>query len=205
MTENEYNLKYWLFYIQLEREFCETLNYVEFSDDNFKTYSKAYAKQLISIGSELDIIFKKLCQYVDSSKPRKNIKDYANILCNYDELIDAEVCFSFNRKLYKPFSNWTPDSSPSWWRAYNKIKHHRAEKENIKRANLKNVFYALTALFVLNRYLCKIVCADKIVQEPEIKSNLFAMAGWNICISEGNGFTKVISPEGNMQIVFDNE
>lgn len=51
MTKDEYNLKYWMFYMQLENDFSKTFNYVEFADDNLSAYSKEYAKQLISIGS----------------------------------------------------------------------------------------------------------------------------------------------------------
>lgn len=34
MTKDEYNLKYWMFYMQLENDFSRTFNYVEFTDDN---------------------------------------------------------------------------------------------------------------------------------------------------------------------------
>ena len=115
MTKDEFNLKYWMFYMQLENDFSKTFNYVEFTDDNLSTYSKEYAKQLISIGSELDIVFKALCNEVDPTKARSCITDYANILCGYDNLTDATVQFSYNKESYKPFEGWTPNSKPSWW------------------------------------------------------------------------------------------
>lgn len=164
---------------------------------------KEYAKQLISIGSELDIVFKALCNEVDPTKARSCITDYANILCGYDNLTDATVQFSYNKESYKPFDGWTPNSKPSWWGDYNKVKHNRAENDNIKLANLKNVFNALAALFILNRYLCKIVCSNKIMKEPEIKSNLFTMVGWDICILEGNGFVRRLSTNGNMSVLVE--
>lgn len=111
--------------------------------------------------------------------------------------------FSYNKESYKPFDGWTPNSKPSWWGDYNKVKHNRAENDNIKLANLKNVFNALAALFILNRYLCKIVCSNKIMKEPEIKSNLFTMVGWDICILEGNGFVRRLSTNGNMSVLFE--
>lgn len=204
MTKDEFNLKYWMFYMQLENDFSKTFNYVEFADDNLSTYSKEYAKQLISIGSELDIVFKALCNEVDSTRARSCITDYANILCGYDNLTDATVQFSYNKESYKPFDGWTPNSKPSWWGDYNKVKHNRAENDNITLANLKNVFNALAALFILNRYLCKIVCSNKIMKEPEIKSNLFTMVGWDICISVGNGFVRRLSTNGNMSLLVEN-
>ena len=39
MTKDEFNLKYWMFYMQLENDFSKTFNYVEFTDDNLSTYS----------------------------------------------------------------------------------------------------------------------------------------------------------------------
>lgn len=149
------------------------------------------------------IVFKALCNEVDPTKARSCITDYANILCGYDNLTDATVQFSYNKESYKPFGGWTPNSKPSWWGDYNKVKHNRAENDNIKLANLKNVFNALAALFILNRYLCKIVCSNKIMKEPEIKSNLFTMVGWDICILEGNGFVRRLSTNGNMSVLVE--
>lgn len=161
-------------------------------------YFGAYCYYLTQI-----IVFKALCNEVDPTKARSCITDYANILCGYDNLTDATVQFSYNKESYKPFDGWTPNSKPSWWGDYNKVKHNRAENDNIKLANLKNVFNALAALFILNRYLCKIVCSNKIMKEPEIKSNLFTMVGWDICILEGNGFVRRLSTNGNMSVLFE--
>ena len=99
MTKDEFNLKYWMFYMQLENDFSKTFNYVEFTDDNLSTYSKEYAKQLISIGSELDIVFKALCNEVDPTKARSCITDYANILCGYDNLTDQQYSSVITKKV----------------------------------------------------------------------------------------------------------
>ena len=39
MNIQEYNTKVWAFYLRLEKDFIEALNYVEFAEDNFSTYS----------------------------------------------------------------------------------------------------------------------------------------------------------------------
>lgn len=72
------------------------------------------------------------------------------------------------------------DNLPADDKKLEKLNHRIDWNDNIKLANLKNVFNALAALFILNRYLCKIVCSNKIMKEPEIKSNLFTMVGWDI-------------------------
>lgn len=206
MTKNEFNLQYWLFYLQLEEDFYNTLSYVEFGEDNFDAYSKVFAKQLVSIGAEIDIVCKALCEQIDSAKARNNITDYANILCAYEDFPNTMVQFSYNKEFYKPFDGWAPNNKPFWWAAYTEIKHHRAENNNIKLANLKKVFSALAALFILNRYLCKIVCVDKKMNEPEVSSKLFKMEGWEICVLLGNGLMLVASADGeHVSFDFDNE
>ena len=42
------------------------------------------------------------------------------------------------------------------------------------------------------------------MKEPEIKSNLFTMVGWDICILEGNGFVRRLSTNGNMSVLVEN-
>lgn len=192
MTREEYNQNYWMFYLQLEKDFYKTLNFVEFCEDNFGTYSKEYTKQIVSIGSEVDIIFKELCKVINPSAKRKCITDYANILCGWSDLTSANVQFKFTKEFYTPFAGWTPDTKPDWWEIYNSVKHYRTEEDNYKKGNLKNTFNILMALYILNRYLCREISSTAILQEPEIKSSLFDMKGWNIYIPEGNGWIRVL-------------
>ena len=49
---------YWLYYLELEKKFINTLNYVEMSLENANTFSNEYAFLLQSIGAELDNFFK---------------------------------------------------------------------------------------------------------------------------------------------------
>ncbi|MBD9336759.1 MAG: hypothetical protein EGP69_02235 [[Ruminococcus] faecis] len=86
MTVQEYNVRIWPFYLRLEEEFLNSLNYVEFSKDNFKTYSIEYEKQILSIGSEVDI----LCKEVAPDSSPNQIQEYREILYNYYENIGIE-------------------------------------------------------------------------------------------------------------------
>lgn len=54
-----------------------------------------------------------------------------------------------------PFQAWNLSSStnPSWYKAYNGMKHDR--NANIKQANYRNVLDALAGLFILNLWLRK--------------------------------------------------
>lgn len=46
MTKDEYNLKYWMFYMQLENDFSKTFNYVEFADDNLSGIFKGICETI---------------------------------------------------------------------------------------------------------------------------------------------------------------
>lgn len=177
LTKDEYTRKMWRFYLRLEDEFCNTMTYVEFSENNMKTYSKEYCKILLSIGAEVDIICKRLCQQVCPEKKCNNITQYAEILCDYNDLSSASAKFSYSKEDVIPFNGWIPDNSPSWWKAYNLIKHDRAAEENEKFGNLENAFQALSGLFVLNRYYDDIVRAAKYGNFGYAASNFRASTG----------------------------
>lgn len=66
-----------------------------------------------------------------------------------------------NTKYPYDIMNITPmdkfnDFISDWWQAYNDIKHRRTQtndagRYNYTKANLKNVLYAMAALYILNR------------------------------------------------------
>lgn len=203
MTKAEYINRFWLYYLSLEDDFLATMNYVEFSPDNYDTYSKEYTKLFISLGSEIDIIFKALCREIDPSNEYRNISDYARVLCDRLDLINSKVEVVNSDENFQPFYGWQVGSNPRWWGEYNDIKHHRAEEDKFRKGNLGNVINSLSALFVLNRYLCKKICAGRTMKEPEIRSKLFEMAGWDICIYEGRNLVRVLRTNGNMTIMSD--
>ncbi|MGB5254248.1 MAG: hypothetical protein WBN68_16170, partial [Sedimenticolaceae bacterium] len=62
-------LNHWRYFLSLEREFTETLRFVEFTPEQQSVYSFEFARLLILICSELDVVFKVIC---DSSCPDHN-------------------------------------------------------------------------------------------------------------------------------------
>ncbi len=200
MTVQEFERQVWSFYLRLETEFLNTLMYVEFSQDNYLTYSIEYEKLLLSVGSEIDTVCKLLCKEVDPSQSPAKIYEYANILSDYNDLTTQKVRFQIDMQEYIPFDNWTSEQSPEWWKAYNKVKHERLVNENYKKGNLENVFMALMGLYLLNRYCYKLVNDCSLELEPYPKSQLFSVVGWNVCIPIGNDFYNVLSTNGNIGI-----
>ncbi|RZS94080.1 hypothetical protein [Cuneatibacter caecimuris] len=203
MTRQEFEIRVWPYYLRLEREFIETLNYVEFSEDNFLTYSIEYEKQLLSICSEIDMLCKELCKEIDADKELRHIYQYAEILCDYQNISEIKIIFEINQKKYIPFDGWTVSDSPKWWKAYNKVKHDRLKNNNFKSGNLENVFMALAGLYLLNRIYFRQIKNCGLEIGPNPPSQIFSVDEWNICIHVGNGFYYVLIPDGSMSFTHE--
>lgn len=75
--ENEMKYKYfmnnyWDYFLELEKEFIETRKYVEFSKENFKTYSIEYLKLIQAICSEIDVVGKMMALEINSNFKENN-------------------------------------------------------------------------------------------------------------------------------------
>jgi hypothetical protein len=54
----------WYYFLSIEKDFVPTIDFVHLSSVNAKAYSNEYAKLLLLIGSEVDVIAKRLCKKV---------------------------------------------------------------------------------------------------------------------------------------------
>ena len=196
MNRSEFLSSYWRYYLSLERDFIKTIEYIELSIDNYSSYSINFARQLQSIGAELDNFFKEYCGF--SLADRKNITDYANSIIGasgkYPAIVNqALVVKGFSIEV-KPFANWnisTPKQSLKWWEAFDEIKH--ARKDNMKGASLKNVLNALGGLYILEmKHLSDITEANHDVDIPDQESDLFALKDWSFRhISLASAFAEI--------------
>ena len=182
MNRDEFTKSYWRFYILLENKFIGTLNYVELTKDNFKTYSIEYAHQLLAIGSELDTFFKIYCEF-NPNDPKKMSNYKKNILKSYPEIMSQEITvFNTEIKLipYENFDQFAPKHRKDilqWWIAYNSVKHNRQKQLN--QASLGNVINALSALYLIEmKYLQIITKETEETDEPDIKSEIFQLENW---------------------------
>lgn len=202
MTVQEYICDIWEYYLLLESDFVQTLNYVELSSDNYNAFSKEYAKQLLSIGSEVDVICKKLCAYIDPQGTFEKMSHYQPTLSGYSDFMNGTVIHVVTREEVKPFEAWITGNSLPWWTSYNTVKHNRLENDNRKEANLKNVFHALAGLYSLNRYMYRdFVAAMETVKEPEPKSKIFKMKGWTEAQTVMGGLSMLTRRNGNTGIM----
>ena len=200
MNKEEFLSKIWSYYIMLENDFSKTFQYVEPVEGNKDCFSKEFNKELLSIGSEIDIVCRELCMVIEG-KNFEQVKNYS--IVNYREIIAQnenfmkESCiFISNEEILEPWNEWKKYDSPQWWRAYNDIKHNRLVNDNHKLGNFLNVKLSLAALFII----CRVLYSKQYEKEPFPSSSLFKMNNWKIYEDMGNGLTKILEPNGSITI-----
>lgn len=179
---------YWKYYLMLENRLINTFQYVELNEKNYNTFSNEFSLLITAAGNELDIIFKILCNY--DLDDNKNIKFYSKVIYdNYPQLLNDEVSINETNIVIKPFENLDINSSKKslfWWAIYDNLKHNRFS--HIDEANLKNVLYILSGLFLLEMKLFKEISdIDSFKDIPDIESKLFSLKKWDFrCTNMSN-------------------
>lgn len=174
MTKEDFLTNYWRFYLSIEQRFAETEKYVDFDKTNFKTFSVTYVSMIREIGSEVDVTFKELCDISQDNKDA-DISDYKKIVMQkYSSILSQKITVA--GITLTPFYKWS-EKTPTWWKAYNGIKHGRAK--NYRKANLENTINLLGALFIIENYLLKkIVAQTGEFDNLQKNSSLFQMKDW---------------------------
>ena len=145
--------RYWQHFLALEADFAATARYVEFSRSNFATFSVEYAKLLLAIGSEVDVLCKIICERIDSSAKRGNIDDYRTCITAHSKIVTEEVLIRRYNLAFKPWDSWASGKNPTWWKSYNDVKHQR--DIFFQEANLENCSNAIAELFIVVLYCHK--------------------------------------------------
>lgn len=73
-------LSHWNYFLALESDLERVSRYVEFTQNNYTTYSLEMAHLLLAAGSEVEVVLKALCRKVEPKKPAENIEQYREIL-----------------------------------------------------------------------------------------------------------------------------
>ena len=191
MTSDEFINLFWSQYISLEKEFAETLHYLELDVNNENAYSQAYSKLMLEIGSEVDIVFKEYCRAIDPSfkSSYKTIGRYKESISNNNAVFISQQVYLINySRTLSPWVEWTtlPDA-PWWWTAYNKVKHSRismveidgVKQEGFKFANQKYTLLALAGLYQIMVYFFHKIATDEgnTIVTPMPGSRFFRLRG----------------------------
>lgn len=145
------SLSHWNYFLAVEEDLNGLSRYIEFDNNNYKTYSLELARILMAAVQEIDVLFKQIC---DLKKTVGNCEsDYRReIPKTYPNLPSLDVIFPRYGLQFLPFGSWTKPTSatPLWWTANNKVKHER--HNFFHQASLENTLNAAAGLFVANLY-----------------------------------------------------
>ena len=141
-------LNHWRYFLPLEREFNDSLRYVEYTSAQLTVYSFEFARLLLISCSELDVVFKVACGRIAQNASADSMGQYFSFLDAKYDLAAERVRLDRYSEVLVPFASWDKDRPPAWWTAHNKVKHRR--HEHFEQATLGNALHALAGLFVAN-------------------------------------------------------
>ncbi len=166
-------------YDSLEHRLQEIAHYLPLNkQENQEAVSPRFVPVLIEAASIIDSIFRRtLPDKVPRPKGREVKRSDANVNDYYQEL-EPKLQLSGTSSLVlvsppfvvTPFQGWTEKVSPTWWKAYNSLKHDRLR--NSKQANLKNTLNAVCALQQL-------IVAGPDTRKLLIRSGWVETGSWN--------------------------
>lgn len=159
MDKKTFKRIFWKQYLLLERDFLETDEFVSIDKANNKTFSNRYTYILLNVCSEMDSVSEEFCKQIektDKIKQNTIVKKIDKIIETVPLIRNCKVKtkFPYAEMYFVPFQKFDDNSSAEWWKAYNKVKHSRADIPekgipNYQLANLKNVMSAMSALYIL--------------------------------------------------------
>lgn len=140
--------KYWEYYLAIEEDLANCSRYVEFTAENYETFSNEFAKIIVLASAEIDTILRELCVEISGNAKAENIKMYFPIISGkYPKFVNSDVKIRRADVDLQPWEGWNKDKGPDWWRlGYNKIKHDRTN--HFVKANLHNALQAVGALLI---------------------------------------------------------
>ena len=161
----------WHYFISIESDFIETLDFVDLDPRNGVTFSNEYAKLLLLIGSEVDVVAKMICKGIPGQESAHRINGYYKALTSaFPGIESVEIDVDRYSVAVKPWAFWKPGLtekfSPPWWEAYNLVKHRR--DENFHQANQLNVLNGLCGLFALLLYFYRKVDLIELQPSPRL-------------------------------------
>lgn len=167
VIRKEKSLIHWNYFLALQSDLADVSRYIEFDEANFETYSIELSHILLASASEVDVVVKGICKYLEPKSKAGNINGYWDILSQgLPEFLSEKVYVPRFNLSFRPWKYWKSENSPRWWAAYNHVKHRRSEY--FSNANLQNVLNSVGGLLISVFYFYKL---QFISEGIEIKSN----------------------------------
>jgi hypothetical protein len=152
---------FWNYYLAIEQDLIKLSRYIEFTEDNYKTYSIELSRILLSASAEIDVLLKQICSIIRPDSKNKNINDYRNIILkSLNSFIAEKIIIDRYNMSFNPWSKWEENENPDWWKSYNNVKHHR--NRFYSEANLYNTINSIGALLITEVYYYQISFSKEI-------------------------------------------
>ena len=104
---------HWQFFESLDEELHSLSRIVEFSKDNFPTYSVQFARLYLSVCSEIDVVAKLLCTQINPAGNPKNIDDYRSLITpQFPHFPALKIEMPEHELDFQPWVTWASNSNP---------------------------------------------------------------------------------------------
>lgn len=140
----------------IQQRLQTTFRFVDLSRENDATFSYEFASILRDSGSVFGSVLDLLTKgKKDDFGIQTNFGDYRELLLSEDVDIHhrtLQVRPLFPSGMLVPLSVLSqPTGTPSWWRAYNNVKH--SEYENFRDGNMQQAVLSVAALVILEHFV----------------------------------------------------
>lgn len=151
---------HWQFFESLDDELYSLSRIVDFTPENYSTFSVHLARLYLSACSEIDVVAKLLCKEIDPKRNPSRINEYHPIIVGkYSNFKELKIEMPSHELEFSPWTFWEANKAPTWWTSHNNVKYERSKY--FKEANLENLLNSAAGLLVLLVYL----------HQPELYSN----------------------------------
>lgn len=148
------------------------------NDIHLNVYSPILADLLLRACTQIEIFFKEWVKLEEfdnkedtvSMREMKGVmgkmQKYVKFIDTYKKIKSETIRILPLEEEINPFKDFTDNEVPEWWTANNKTKHDGFKE--MQRANLKNVLFSLSALFLLhclNRHNVKTALVNNYMTE----------------------------------------
>ncbi len=136
----------------IQNDLITLFEYIEPSKKNLTTHSFRIMELLLRTCTELEANFKAILRangYTKKLEHNWNIEDFFKIETSH-YLSQYQIRMPYwtgAGRIRQPFKDWSLGSTLGWYRAYNNVKHDRAN--NLDQANLGNLIDAVSGLSII--------------------------------------------------------
>ncbi len=138
-------LHHWNYFLAIEEDVVRLSRFVEFSTDNFNTYSTEMTRILMAATQETDVLLHAICAHRGNDSDSE-AKYRSFVRRRFPHFVNHKVALAQWELVLTPFEAWSSNGTPVWWTANNKVKHQRGS--HFAKGSLENMLNACSALFL---------------------------------------------------------